>query len=112
MVLSKSDISKFVDELIKKNKVFAPVTNNDTIIYKEIKKFCGEIPTVLFGNKVDLVDESRLDNEKIQKLVNKHSFIGYYHTSAKTGQNVEKAFGAIIGELQNKIKEKNMVQNQ
>jgi len=38
MVLSKGDLSKFVDELIKKNKVFAPVTNNDTIIYKEIKK--------------------------------------------------------------------------
>ena len=38
MVLSKSNLSKFVDELIKKNKVFAPVTNNDTIIYKEIKK--------------------------------------------------------------------------
>jgi len=38
MILSKSDLSKFVDELIKKNKVFAPVSNNDTFIYKEIKK--------------------------------------------------------------------------
>lgn len=38
MILSKSDLSKFVDELIKKNKVFAPVTSKDTIIYKEIKK--------------------------------------------------------------------------
>ena len=38
MILSKSDLSKFVDELIKKNKVFAPVTCKDTIIYKEIKK--------------------------------------------------------------------------
>lgn len=38
MILLKSDFSKFVDELIKKNKVFAPVNNNETIIYKEIKK--------------------------------------------------------------------------
>ena len=38
MILLKNDLSKFVDELIKKNKVFAPVTNNDTISYKEIKK--------------------------------------------------------------------------
>jgi len=70
--------------------------------HKEIKKFCGEIPVILFGNKVDLVDESRLNDEKIQKYVKKNNFVDYYHTSAKTGQNVENAFKAIIEELQNK----------
>ncbi|MFX0038329.1 MAG: Rab family GTPase [Promethearchaeota archaeon] len=78
---------------------------------KEIKKFCGEIPIILFGNKVDLVDESKLDDQKILKLVNKNNFIDYYHTSAKTGQNVEEAFKTIIEELQNKYKEKKLVQN-
>ncbi len=72
--------------------------------YKEIKKFCGDIPMILFGNKVDLVDESKLDEEKMQKFIKKHNFIDYYHTSAKTGQNVEKAFQTIIEALQNRIK--------
>ena len=70
--------------------------------YKEIKKFCGEIPMILFGNKVDLVDESKLDEEKIQKFIKKHNIIDYYRTSAKTGQNVEKAFKAIINTIRNK----------
>ena len=71
---------------------------------KEIKKFCGDIPVALFGNKVDLVDESKLDDEKILKFVKKNDINGYYRTSAKTGQNVENAFKAIIKELHNKAK--------
>ncbi len=71
---------------------------------KEIRKFCGDIPVMLFGNKVDLVNESKLDDEKILKFVKKRDFNGYYHTSAKTGQNVENAFKAIIKELHNKAK--------
>jgi small GTP-binding protein len=71
---------------------------------KEIKKFCGNIPIALFGNKVDLVDESKLNEEKILKFVKKGDFNGYYRTSAKTGQNVENAFRAIIKELHNKVK--------
>ncbi len=77
--------------------------------YKDIKKFCGEIPMILFGNKVDLVDESKLNDEKIQKFIKKNNFIDYYYTSAKTGQNVEKAFKAIVKVLQNKYKSKNSV---
>ena len=38
MVLSKSDLSKFIDELMKKNTVYAPVENNGTIIFDQIKK--------------------------------------------------------------------------
>jgi len=71
---------------------------------KEIKKFCGDIPTAVFGNKIDLVDESKLDDEKVLKFVKKNDIIGYYHTSAKTGQNVENAFSTIIKELHNKAK--------
>jgi small GTP-binding protein len=70
--------------------------------YKEIKKFCGDIPMILFGNKIDLVDESTSYEEKIQKIIKKYNFIDYYYTSAKTGQNVEKAFNAIIETLKNR----------
>ena len=71
----------------------------------EIKKFCGDIPIVLFGNKVDLIDENNFDEEKILKFANRKDFFGYYRTSAKTGQGVHEAFRAIIQELHSKYKE-------
>jgi len=72
--------------------------------HNEIKKFCGDIPIVLFGNKVDLVDEKELDDEKPLKLIEKKDLLGYYRTSAKTGQGVQEAFHAIINELYSKYK--------
>ena len=38
MIISKSDLPRFIDELIKKNKVFAPVKNDETILFEQIKK--------------------------------------------------------------------------
>ena len=38
MILSKKDLPKFIDELLKKNKVFAPVKNDNTVIFEEINK--------------------------------------------------------------------------
>ncbi len=72
--------------------------------HKELKKYCGNIPVVLFANKVDLVEENDLDISKIQNIVNKHNFLGFYLTSAKTGQGVIDAFNAIINELYYKFK--------
>ncbi|MFW9823518.1 MAG: Rab family GTPase [Candidatus Thorarchaeota archaeon] len=69
---------------------------------KEIRKFCGDIPVTLFGNKVDLVDEATLNDGKILKFVNKNNLKGFFHTSAKTGQNVSEAFKFLIRELYNK----------
>ncbi|MFX1408879.1 MAG: Rab family GTPase [Promethearchaeota archaeon] len=73
--------------------------------HDDIKKFCGDIPAIVFGNKVDLVDEKNIDNSKILKFVNKRDLLGYYKTSAKTGQGVTQAFHAIIRELYNKYKD-------
>ena len=72
--------------------------------YKDISKYCGEIPAVIFANKVDLVDENSLDDSEIQKLVKQNNFLGFYKTSAKTGEGVIKAFGAIIEHLYHKFK--------
>ena len=63
--------------------------------HKDIKQFCGEIPVVLFANKVDLINEQSLDKTKIQKLVKELNFLGYYITSAKTGQGLDDAFDAL-----------------
>ncbi|MFX1326576.1 MAG: Rab family GTPase [Promethearchaeota archaeon] len=72
--------------------------------YEDVKQFCGEIPIVLFANKVDLVDEHNLDSSYIQKVINERDFLGYYITSAKTGQGVIEAFNSIIEKLYNKFK--------
>jgi small GTP-binding protein len=71
---------------------------------EETIKFCGEIPMIVFANKVDLVDEDKLDNSEIEEIVNNDKFLGYYLTSAKTGEGVIEAFNAIIKVLYYKHK--------
>ena len=73
--------------------------------YVQLTKHCGEIPVVLFANKVDLVDENELDRSQIKSLSDELNFLGYYITSAKTGQGVIEAFNAIIDELYKKFKD-------
>jgi len=73
--------------------------------HDDIKKFCGDLPIVLFGNKIDLINEDELDDKKVKDLVKKRKFLGYYRTSAKTGSGVYEAFQAIIKDLYNKYKD-------
>ncbi len=73
--------------------------------HEDIKKYCGNIPIVLFGNKIDLVNDEELDYSKIEELVGKRDFLGYYKTSAKTGNGVYKSFQAIIKDLYEKYKD-------
>jgi small GTP-binding protein len=73
--------------------------------HDDIKKFCGDLPIVLFGNKIDLVKDPKTDDKKVMDLVKKRKFLGYYKTSAKTGSGVYQAFQAIIKELYNKYKD-------
>ena len=68
--------------------------------YEDVKQFCGEIPVIIFANKVDLINVQSLDKTKIQNLVKKQNFLGYYITSAKTGQGLDDAFNALIKEIQ------------
>ncbi len=72
--------------------------------HEDIKTHVGDLPIVLFGNKIDLVDDNTGD-EKIQEIVKDRSFLGYYKTSAKTGSGVYEAFQAIIKNLYNKYKD-------
>lgn len=72
--------------------------------HEDIKDHCGVVPTILLGNKVDLIDAEKLKEKKVLKLVNKQGFIGYYKTSAKTGEGVIDAFQALIEVLYHKYK--------
>ncbi len=69
--------------------------------YKDIAEFLGDIPIIIFGNKTDLIGEEGYDETAIQDLISKYNFLGFYKTSAKTGDCVETAFNAIINVLVN-----------
>lgn len=61
-----------------------------------IAEFCGEIPIVLIGNKVDLEEQRAISKERgieVQKTNNLSSFM---EISAETGENVEKMFELVV----------------
>ena len=74
---------------------------------KELKKYCGDIPIALFGNKIDLINEKELvsNEEKVNsdfnvgKFVNERKIIEYFKTSALTGQGVIESFQKLVREL-------------
>jgi small GTP-binding protein len=72
--------------------------------YKDLKKSCGDIPIIIFSNKVDLINENKLDDAYIQNFIKEKNIIGVYRTSAKTNQGVTEAFQKIIKELYEKYK--------
>lgn len=73
--------------------------DNIGIWHEDLKKFCGDIPIVLFANKVDLIDESNLDQTRIQEVVSERGFLEYHVTSALTGQGVQESFHSLFEEL-------------
>jgi small GTP-binding protein len=89
---------------LEKNELGERSFKNITNWYREVNQFCSNIPLVLFANKVDLINEDQIDRSKIQKSVKRSNFLGYYITSAKTGQGVHKAFDAIIENLYARFK--------
>ena len=87
---------------LEESQLGARSFNNIANWHAEVSQFCGNIPIVLFANKVDLISESEIDHSKIQQVVDEQKFLGYYITSAKTGQGVHNAFDKIINKLYNK----------
>ena len=55
------------------------------------QKTVGSVPLVFLINKVDLVDRDTFDMTEAQAIADKYN-ARLYFTSAKTGENVEKAF--------------------
>ncbi|MHA1271235.1 MAG: Rab family GTPase [Candidatus Helarchaeota archaeon] len=64
----------------------------------EFRKTCGNISALLIANKIDLEDERVVSEEEIKKKAEELN-IPYIETSAKTGENVDKAFELIIQDI-------------
>lgn len=72
------------------------VTNEDSYYavenwYREIRDEIGDVPFILVGNKIDLVEDRVISTEKGQEMAKKLR-CSYIETSAKTGENVPEAF--------------------
>jgi len=72
------------------------LTRKDTLERVEwwlnsFREVAGDVPVILLGNKLDLKDEHEITFEDMAKFAKKFN-CPYFLTSAKTGENVERAF--------------------
>ena len=72
------------------------MTRKDTLERVEwwldsFRDVAGDVPVILLGNKVDLKEQHEVTYEDMAKFAKKFN-CPYFLTSAKTGENVERAF--------------------
>ncbi|MFX1339294.1 MAG: Rab family GTPase [Promethearchaeota archaeon] len=81
---------------------------NITKWLNDVKRNCGRLPIMLFGNKIDLVTnidtivknkENPKSNYNVDILMKDYNFLGYYLTSALSGQGVNQAFNILANKL-------------
>ncbi|NVM03781.1 MAG: GTP-binding protein [Candidatus Helarchaeota archaeon] len=58
----------------------------------ELKRFAGEIPFMIIGNKNDLKDKRKISKEEMEKKAKEIGAVYCFETSAKTGDGVDDAF--------------------
>ena len=68
------------------------VTNKESFDHlekwlNELEGYCGNIPKIILGNKIDLIDERVIPLEAGEQFALMNS-VSYFETSAKTGENV------------------------
>jgi len=86
-----------------------PVSKNNIQLkwYKDLLKFAGtrsakEGTYLLLGNKSDLTDTRRITREEGEELSRELNAIEFIETSAKYGDNVEKAFETLVDYIINR----------
>ncbi|XP_035221917.1 ras-related protein RABD2c-like [Stegodyphus dumicola] len=66
----------------------------------EIKHICGDVPLVMAGNKCDSTSKDRVPDEEILAFIDELGFSDrHFLVSARTGENISKAFEALTGLL-------------
>lgn len=63
--------------------------------HRDLLEFAGDIPFIVIGNKVDLVDERKVSYDEAVTLSSQLGAQDFFETSAKTGQGVENCFQKI-----------------
>jgi len=64
-----------------------------------IQKTGGNIPIMLVGNKFDLKELREVSKEIAIKFAENYNLSSYIETSAKTGENVERAYEILAEEI-------------
>jgi Ras-related protein Rab-32 len=59
------------------------------------------IPVLLLGNKCDLMEKFKSE-EEMDKYCKENGFIAHYLTSAMNGQNIDKAVSVLVGKILSK----------
>jgi small GTP-binding protein len=74
--------------------------------YEDLTKHCGNIPIAIFANKVDIAYENVVDIDMVKNIIDNgnNEFLGYFVTSAKTGEGVNSAFGSIYEQMYYKFR--------
>ena len=80
--------------VIDKN-TFGNIRNWISQLKKEVNE---KVPLILVGNKIDCEEKRVINKLDAEKLANEFN-INYYDCSAKTGQNINKAFDDLIKRL-------------
>ena len=62
---------------------------------RDFREARGQAPILLIGNKIDLKDKVKVEEDEGKAFANKNK-MEFLSTSAKTGNNVEKAFLELI----------------
>ncbi len=58
-----------------------------------------DIPILLLGSKLDLIDAITIDDDFATKFIDEYNFFNYLKISSKTGENVNLAFELLAKEL-------------
>jgi len=72
--------------------------------YNEVSRFTEQIPIILIGNKIDLVEKKEVRNADVNRFLEENNINVKVKvkTSAKDGVNIEKTFHYLVRILMNK----------
>ena len=69
---------------------------------QSFKESRGNRPLLLIGNKIDLSDKQKVEESEVKEYAEKNS-TEFILTSAKTGENVEKAFKGLVKKILDEV---------
>ncbi|MHA1309721.1 MAG: Rab family GTPase [Candidatus Helarchaeota archaeon] len=61
----------------------------------DLYKYAGIIPFMIIGNKIDLENKRKVSKQELINTSKELNAIGYFETSAKTGEYVDMAFNQL-----------------